>query len=86
MCSSLNDRLANLSNISVLTVTTVLFLVFVVSEIAGAVLGNSLSLLSDAGAMLSDVISYCMSLYCERYKIKYGLSNDIEFRQRWKIP
>jgi Co/Zn/Cd efflux system component len=54
-----------LSNQHLLEISTTLFFLFVISEIVGAGLSNSLSLLGDAASMSVDVSTYICNIYGE---------------------
>ena len=55
-------------NLTVLMATAAAFLLFVIAEMVGSYLSNSLALLSDAGAMVVDVITYLCNIYAEVLK------------------
>ena len=61
-----------MSNQLVLQVTCASFLVFVLGEVAGAIIGNSWSLLGDAAAMSVDVMTYFTNMQAERIKSRCG--------------
>ena len=60
-------------NLTVLIATAAAFLLFVMAEMVGSYLSNSLALLSDAGAMVVDVLTYLCNIHAEVLK-----SNDKE--------
>ena len=55
-------------NLTVLIATAAAFLLFVIAEMVGSYLSNSLALLSDAGAMVVDVLTYLCNIYAEILK------------------
>jgi Co/Zn/Cd efflux system component len=61
-----------MTNERVLWLTMWMFALFVAAEILGAILSNSLALLSDAAAMGIDVITYLCNIYVERVKNREG--------------
>lgn len=60
------------SNQLVLQVTCASFLIFLLAEVAGAIIGNSWSLLGDAAAMSVDVMTYFTNMQAERIKSREG--------------
>lgn len=64
--------LPRVSNEILMEISTILFFLFVLSEIIGAYLSNSLSLMGDAAAMSVDVVTYLLGFYAEWAKSNMG--------------
>lgn len=65
-------ELPRFSNQVILELSVIIFFCFAVSELFGALLSGSLSLLADSISMFSDVFSYVCNTYVEWYKAQYG--------------
>jgi Co/Zn/Cd efflux system component len=78
----INNEEIKLNNKKFLILTSTLFTLFMVSEIVGAHVSNSLSLLGDAIAMSIDVANYVTTIYTENLKEKY---NKLPLKIRWNI-
>lgn len=66
----MNKAVHKLSNSISLTISAYLIGLFLVAETIGGILANSLTLLADAGHMLSDFLAILLSLIAHKYESK----------------
>jgi Co/Zn/Cd efflux system component len=64
--------LCSTSNLRALWGLFLLNTTFAIAQMIAANIANSLTMFSDSGSMLVDSVSYAISLWMERYKVKYG--------------